>query len=82
MADMKLQKTEYTDDTQGMRVRIIFADDPNPDEARQTVLIDLPVSIEGYRPFLDYQAEALRNARRVIDEQMSVVQSLAGRRTS
>ena len=63
MADIKLQKTEFIEDADGMRVRILFADDPKADEANQTVQIDLPVEIEGHRPLFEYQAAALRDAR-------------------
>jgi hypothetical protein len=82
MSELTLQSTTITQTAEGVRVQVLFADNPKVDEASEAVQIDLPVEIEEHRPLFEYQAAALRCARSVIDLQMSEIQRLADHRIS
>jgi len=82
MSEFKLQSSNIIEEGKAARVQLLFADDPDSDAATQTIVIDVPVELEGHRPTPEYRVEALRYARSVIDAEMSEMQRLAGRSAS
>ena len=78
MTDIKLVETSITE-SGGMRfVEMVYADQPDLDQAEQHVLLHIAITAEGHPRLPAAQLEALRIARNVIGGEIQRLEEIRG----
>ncbi len=78
MSDFELQHSIISQTAKGVRVELLYADTPIPDEASKKLLIIFPIETDGYPRIPELELKALEHAQAAISSEIRRIRDTAG----